>query len=188
MSWPEPGRSRGLAALWLAAAFAASAMADPAVLGAAWGAALLLLRRGAGRHLRRALLLAAPLSAAAALAAWLWARLAGLPLPEPEALAAMVLRPPLIAFLGLAMLARLDPFRALGAWPAATRLLAVVLGQVHALRLLSEESALGLRSRLPARPRVGQVVGGAGAITGALLGLAVRNARDVGDALRSRGA
>ncbi len=188
MSWPEPGRSRALLALWLATAFAVSAVTDPAALGVAWGAALLLLRRGAGRHLWRALLLAAPLSAAAALAAWLWARLLGFPPPEGGALLGMALRPPLLAFLGLSVLARLDLFRALEPWPGATRLLAVALGQIHALRLLAEESGLGLRSRLPGRPRVGQVLRGAGTITGTLLTLAVRNARDVTDALRSRGA
>ncbi len=187
MSWPEPRRSRALLVAWLVAAFAASAVTDPGALAVAWGAALLLLRRGAGRHLRRALLAAVPLSAAASLASWLWARLAGLPPPEAAVLAAMALRPALVAFLGLAILARLDLFRALEPWPQATRLLAVALSQIHALRLLAEDSALGLRSRLPGRPRVGQVVRGAGTITGTLLALSVRNARDVGDALRSRG-
>ena len=188
MSWPEPRRSRALVAAWLVAAFAVSALTDPVALGVGWGVALLLLRRGAGRHLRRALLAVAPLSAASALAAWLWARLAGLPAPQAGSLAAMALRPALVAFLGLAILARLDLFRALEPWPAATRLLAVALSQIHALRLLAEDSALGLRSRLPGRPRVGQALRGAGAISGTLLTLSVRNARDVTEALRSRGA
>lgn len=186
MSWPEPRRSRALLAAWLAASFALSGVADPGWLAAAWALALLLLRRGAGRHLARALLLAGPVAAAAALASWAWPRLAGQPAPEAGALAAVALRPPLLAFLGLAVLARLDPFRALEPWPAATRLLAVALSQIHALRLLAEDSALGLRSRLPGRPRAGQVVRGAGAVTGTLLSLAVRNARDTTDALRSR--
>jgi cobalt/nickel transport system permease protein len=187
MSWPEPRRSRLLLVAWLAAAFAVSAATDLRALAAAWAAALLIMRRGAGPHLKKALLAVVPLSAAAALASWSWARLAGHPAPEAEALAAVVVRPALIAFLGLAVLARLDPFRALEAWPTATRLLAIALAQIHALRLLASDSALGLRSRLPGRPRAGQVLRGAGAITGTLFTLAVRNARDVSDALRSRG-
>jgi len=188
MRWPEPRRSRALLVAWLAAAFAVSAVTDLRVLGGAGAAALLVLRRGAGPHLKRALLAAVPLSAAAALAAWSWARIAGHPAPPPEALAAVVARPALIAFLSLAVLARLDPFRALEPWPTATRLLAIALAQIHSLRLLVSDSALGLRSRLPGRPRAGQVLRGAGAITGTLFTLAVRNARDVSDALRSRGA
>ncbi|HSN92572.1 MAG TPA: hypothetical protein VLS93_15180, partial [Anaeromyxobacteraceae bacterium] len=61
------------------------------------------------------------------------------------------------------------------------------LAQIHALRLLATESLLGLRSRLPRRPRTLDVVRGAGGITGAVVALAARNARDISDAMRSRG-
>jgi cobalt/nickel transport system permease protein len=63
----------------------------------------------------------------------------------------------------------------------------VALAQIHALRLLAVDARLGLRSRLLRRPRTGEVVRGAGAITGTLVVLSARNARDVADALRARG-
>jgi cobalt/nickel transport system permease protein len=63
----------------------------------------------------------------------------------------------------------------------------LALAQIHALRLLATESALGLRSRMPRKPGAVDLVRGAGGITGALFGLATRNARDISDAMRSRG-
>jgi cobalt/nickel transport system permease protein len=65
--------------------------------------------------------------------------------------------------------------------------LVVALAQIHALRLLATDSLLGLRSRMVRRPRPREVVRGAGTITGTLLVLSGRNARDVADALRARG-
>jgi cobalt/nickel transport system permease protein len=183
----EPLRSRALVAGWLAAAFALSAVRSPAVLAAALATAAVLFRRGAPLHLRRAALAVLPVSAAAVAAALLWHRLAGGPPPPPRALLALPLRALLLAFLGLAVLARANLFHALGRWPAAVRLLALTLAQVHALRLVATESALGLRSRLARRPRAADVVRGAGAVTGTLLTLSARNARDAADALRSRG-
>jgi cobalt/nickel transport system permease protein len=184
----DPGPSRALLAGWLAASFALSALTDWRLLAAALAAALVLLRAGATAHLRRVIRLALPVSALASAAGLAFDRLAGRAGPDLAAIAALNLRTVLLAFLALAVLARADVLRALEPWPAASRLLAVALGEIHALRLLATESRLGLRSRLPRRPRTREVVRGAGTITGTLLVLSARNARDVADALRARGA
>jgi cobalt/nickel transport system permease protein len=182
----EPGRARALLAAWLAASFALSAVRDWRVLAAALVVAVLAFRKGAGGHLARVLRFALPVSAAASVAGWLFDRLAGRA-PGVAPLVALNLRTVLLAFLALAVLARVDALRALERWPSATRLLAVALAQIHALRLLATESRLGLRSRLPRRPRTAEVIRGAGTITGTLVVLSGRNARDAADALRARG-
>ena len=183
----DPRRGRVLLAAWLAASFALSAVTDWRVLAAAFVAALALLPRGAAGHLRRVARLVLPLSLGATAATAAFERLAGAAPTGPGALAALNLRAVLLAFLALAVLARVDVLRALEPWPWATRLLVVALAQVHALRLLTTDALLGLRSRLPRRPRTREVIRGAGTITGTLLVLSGRNARDVADALRARG-
>jgi cobalt/nickel transport system permease protein len=179
-------RDRALLAAFLAAAFALSPVTDLRVLGAASAVALAVLARGAAAHLRRVARFVLPLTAGAAAAAWAFERASGRA-PGWEPLVALNVRTALIAFLGLAVLARVDVLRALEPWPWATRVLVVVLAQVHALRLLATDSLLGLRSRLPRRPRATEVVRGAGTVTGTLLVLSGRNAKDVADALRARG-
>ena len=89
----------------------------------------------------------------AAAAGVLVERLAGRPGPGWEPLVALNLRAVLLAFLALAVLARVDVLAAVAPWPWATRLLVVALAQIHALRLLATESLLGLRSRMPRRAR-----------------------------------
>jgi cobalt/nickel transport system permease protein len=187
MPAPDPRQGRALLSAWLAAAFALSAVTDWRVLAAAAAVALLLLARGAGRHLARVARIVLPLSLGASAAGWAFDRLAGRPGPGWDALLALNLRAALLAFLSLAVLARVDVLRAAAPWPWATRLLVVSLAQIHALRLLAVDSRLGLRSRLVRRPRTREVVRGAGAITGTLVVLSSRNARDVADALRARG-
>lgn len=188
MPFPPPeARHRLLLGAGLAAAFAISAAADPRVLGAAALATAALFHRGLPGNLRRVLRSVAPLALVLAAASWGWlSLLRGRPAPL-EPFAALVLRTSLIAFLTLSVLARVDLFRALAPWPAATRLLVLTLAQIHALRLLATESLLGLRSRLLRRPGTAEVVRGAGGITGALFALSARSAREVSDALRSRG-
>jgi cobalt/nickel transport system permease protein len=112
---------------------------------------------------------------------------AGAPAPEVRPFLALALRTALIAFVTFSVLDRVNLLRALTPWPVASRLLVVTLAQIHALRLLATESAEGLRSRLPRRPGALDVLRNAGGITAALLALAVRNAREVSDAMRSRG-
>jgi cobalt/nickel transport system permease protein len=180
-------RGRALLAGWLVAAFALSAVTDWRVLAATAVLALAVFRRGVAAHLRRVAKLVLPVSLGASAASAVFERLAGAT-PTPWAsLAALNLRAALLAFLGFAVLARVNVLLALEPWPAATRLLVVALAQAHALRLLATDAWLGLRSRLPRRPRTGEVIRGAGTITGTLLVLSARNARDVADALRARG-
>jgi cobalt/nickel transport system permease protein len=85
------------------------------------------------------------------------------------------------------VLERVDLLGALAPYPTLARLLVVTLGQIHALRLVLTESRDGLRSRLPRRPRALDVLRNAGGITAVLLAISARNARDVSDAMRSRG-
>jgi cobalt/nickel transport system permease protein len=182
------GRDRRILLGGLVALFALSALADPRWLAAAWLAALLLFRRGAARALRRLLVAVVPVSLGFSLASAAWAAWpAGRPVDWP-ALGALNLRTTLLAFLTFSALARVNPMRAVAPWPAAARLLAITLGQIHALRMLVRDSALGLRSRMVRRPGAVDVVRGAGAVTGTLFTLSARNARDVADALRARGA
>lgn len=183
----EPRRDRAVLAAWLAASFALSAVTDVRALAVASALALALLARGAGAHLRRVARAVLPLSLGASLLALALDRLAGRPGPAWDALVALNLRAALLAFLALAVLARVDVLAAAERWPWATRVLVVVLAQIHALRLLATDSLLGLRSRLPRRPRAREVVRGAGPITATLLVLSGRNARDVADALKARG-
>ncbi len=183
----DPRRDRALLAAGFAASFALSAVTDWRALAVASALAVALLARGAGAHLRRVARVVLPLSLGASLLALALDRLAGRPGPGWEPLLALNLRAALLAFLALAVLARVDVLAAAERWPWATRVLVVVLAQIHALRLLATDSLLGLRSRLPRRPRAREVVRGAGPITGTLLVLSARNARDVADALKARG-
>lgn len=183
----DPGPSRALLAAWLLAAFWLSAVTDARVLGAASVLAIAVFHGGAGARLVRVAVWVLPLTLGATLATAAFERILGLPPAGWEPLLALNLRAALLAFLALSVLARASLLRALEPWPWASRVLVVVLAQIHALRLVATESRLGLRSRLPRRPGAREVVRGAGGITGALLVLSSRNARDAADALRSRG-
>jgi cobalt/nickel transport system permease protein len=184
---PDPRRSRALLVAWLAAVFAISAARDLRVLGAAALLAGALLWRGLPRALWRTLRSVVPVTAGFSLASLLWLRLLQGAWPPLAPFAALALRTALIGFLGFSVLARVDLLGALAPWPVASRLLVVTLAQIHALRLLATESLQGLRSRLPRRPGVLDVARNAGGLTAALVALAGRNARDIADAMRSRG-
>jgi cobalt/nickel transport system permease protein len=168
--------------------FALSALRDAGWLAAAWLVALLLLRRGSLSALRRLLVAVVPITLGLSLASAGWQAWVAVRPVDWGALLALNLRTGLLGFLTFSLLARVNLMRAVAPWPTAARLLAITLGQVHALRLLVRESALGLRSRMVRRPGATDVVRSAGAVTGTLFTLAVRNARDVSDALRARGA
>jgi cobalt/nickel transport system permease protein len=184
---PEPRRSRALLASWGIATFAVSAATDPRALGLLSLGAAILFWRGLARNARRVALAVLPVAGGLSLASWAWLRFAAGTRPDLEPFAALVLRSVLIAFVTFSVLERVDLLRALAPWPTATRLLVLTLAQIHVLRLLATESVLGLRSRLPRRPGALDVLRGAGGTTAALLALSLRNARDVSDALRSRG-
>ena len=187
MAWTIERRSQAILAGWLVAIFAISAITEVRPLVAASLGAMLVFRHGLLATLRRVLISVVPVTASLSVASWAWLRFMSGQAPEPAPFLALGLRTCLIAFSTFAVLARVNLFHALAAWPALTRLLVVTLAQIHALRLLTTESRLGLRSRLLRKPGAVDVVRGAGGITGALFTLSTRNAQDVSDAMRSRG-
>jgi cobalt/nickel transport system permease protein len=187
MSMPEPRRSQALLVAGAVSIFALSALADLRALAVAAALALLAFRRGAGRELRRVALAVAPVVLLLAAGSWAWLRLLGEgPLPAGPFLA-LALRTVLIAFVTFSVLRRVELLRALAPFPSLTRLLVLCLAQIHALRRITTESALGLRSRMARRPGTREVVRNAGGVTATLVSLSARNARDAADAMRSRG-
>lgn len=188
MSIPEPKRSRCLLAGWLIAVFAISAVTDWRWLAGLSAVAPLVFPRHAAGVVRKLLVTVVPLTGVLIVGSWAWLQWVAGTSPAWEPFAALFLRPALIAFVTFSVLKRVDLLGAVAAWPSVSRLVVVTLAQIHALRLLVTESYQGLRSRLPSRPRAAMAVRSAAGVTGALLVLAERNARDVTDALRSRGA
>jgi cobalt/nickel transport system permease protein len=186
-SKPDPGWDRRLLLGWLVAIFALSAVGDLRWLAGAGLLAGLLFRRGLSRTLGRTVRSVVPFTAGLSLASLGWLRLVTGAWPPVEPFAALALRTAVIGFLTFAVLGRVALLPALAPFPTLTRLLVVTLAQIHALRLLSTESMQGLRSRLPHRPGPVDLLRGAGGITAMLFTLATRNARDISDALRSRG-
>lgn len=187
MPSPDARRDRAFLAGWLLAGFAVSAATDLRLLGAALALALLLFRRGLARNLRRVLRSVVPVTATLSALSWCFAALFQGSRPAAAPYLALALRAVVIAFLTFSTLDRVNLFRAFAPWPTSTRLLVVTLAQIHALRLLATESLLGLRSRLIEKPGALDVVRGAGGVTAALFTLSARNARDVSDAMRTRG-
>lgn len=183
----DPHRSRQLLAAWLVAVFAVSALRDLRLLSVAALLSLFLLWRGLLRNLWRTARSVLPVTAGLSLASILFLRLASGAWPVLEPFVALALRTGVIGFLTFSVLDRVDLLRALAPYPAISRLLAVVLAQIHALRLVATESREGLRSRLPRRPGLLDLVRNAGGITAVLFTLSARNARDISDAMRSRG-
>ena len=186
-SRPDPRADRRLLAAWLVAAFALSAVRDPVVLAAAGLVAVALFRRGAGRSLVRTLRTVVPVTAALAALSAAAVRVASGAWPAPAPFLALALRAAVLGFGTFSVLERVSLLRALAPYPTLSRLLVVTLAQIHALRLVALESRDGLRSRLPRRPGARDVLRNAGGITAVLLALSARNARDVSDAMRSRG-
>jgi len=186
-SKPDPRSDRRLLLGWLVAIFVLSAVRDPRWLACAGLLAGLLFRRGLSRTLGRTVRSVVPVTVGLALASLGWLRLITGAWPPVEPFAALALRAAVIGFVTFAVLDRVALLPALAPFPMLTRLLVVTLAQIHALRLLTTESQQGLRSRLPRRPGPLDLLRGAGGITAMLFTLATRNARDISDALRSRG-
>jgi cobalt/nickel transport system permease protein len=180
-------RDRILLAAWFVACFVFSAITDVRWLVGLVLAMALLFWPQAGRAARRTLWSAVPVTLLIIGASWAWTSLVLRQNPDGSAYVALGLRTILISFTSFAVLARVDLLAALAPWPTLLRLLVITLGQIHALRLLVTESWLGLRSRLPRKPGVLDTLRGAGGITATLFTLANRNARDISDAMRSRG-
>jgi cobalt/nickel transport system permease protein len=186
-SKPDPRADRRFLLGWLATIFALSAVRDPRWLACAGLLAGLLFRRGLWRTLGRTVRSVVPVTVGLSLASLGWLRLITGAWPPVEPFAALALRAAVIGFVTFAVLDRVALLPALAPFPMLTRLLVVTLAQIHALRLLTTESQQGLRSRLPRRPGPLDLLRGAGGITATLFTLATRNARDISDALRSRG-
>ena len=184
---PDPRADRRLLAAWLVAIFALSAVRDPRWLAGAGLLAALLFRRGLWSALRRTLRSVVAVTAGLSLASLGWIRLITGAWPPVQPFLALALRAAVIGLLTFAVLDRVSMLPALAPFPLLTRLLVVTLAQIHALRLLTTESLEGLRSRLPRRPGPLDLLRGAGGITAMLFSLAARNARDISDAMRSRG-
>jgi cobalt/nickel transport system permease protein len=180
-------KSRLVLLAWFASCFAFSAIANLALLGGLLGLVAMLFPRQAPRAARRALVTAAPLVLAILLLTWAHARFILHVHPDLHAYAALALRTTLIAFSTFVVLDRVDLLGALSPWPTLSRLLVVTLAQIHALRLLAFESWLGLKSRLPRKPTALDGLRNAGGVTATLLTLSSRNAREISEALRSRG-
>ena len=176
-----------LLGVWALSVFAVSAVTDPRVVAGAGCVAVALLWRGALQAARKTVVAVVPLTLGLTLMSWAGFWLSRGSAPDSGPYVALGLRTLLIAFLTFSMLARVALLRALAPFPALTRLLVMTLGQIHALRMIATDSLLGLRSRMIRKPTAIDVVRGAGAVTASLLTLSLRNARDVADAMRSRG-
>ena len=180
-------KSRLVLLAWFSACFAFSAIANLAVLAGLIAFVAILFPRQAPRAARRTLLTATPITLAILLLTWAHAHFVLHVQPDLRAYAALALRASLIAFATFSVLGRVDLLGALSPWPTLSRLLVVTLAQIHALRLLALESWLGLHSRLPRKPTALDGLRNAGGVTATLLTLSARNAREISDALRSRG-
>jgi cobalt/nickel transport system permease protein len=128
-----------------------------------------------------------PVTAALALASFAWLRLVEGAWPPAAPFAALALRATVMGLLTFSVLDRVELLRALAPYPELSRLLSLTLAQIHALRRLQTESLQGLRSRLVRKPRLIDLLRGAGGITAMLFALAVRNAQETTEAMRSRG-
>jgi cobalt/nickel transport system permease protein len=186
-SRPDPRAGRRWLAGWLAASFALSAVRDPGWLAGAGLLAAVVFRAGLWRTLGRTLRSVVPVTVGLSAASLGWVRVVTGAWPPIEPFAALALRAAVMGLLTFAVLDRVALLPALAPFPLLTRLLVVTLAQIHALRLLSTESLQGLRSRLPRRPGPIDLLRGASGITAMLFTLATRNARDISDAMRSRG-
>jgi cobalt/nickel transport system permease protein len=169
------------------AVFVVSALQDLRALATATLLAALVFHRDAARRVGRMARSVLPATMAFSVLSVAWLRLVDGRWPALEPFAALLLRVLTISFVSFAVLERVHLLKTLAPFPTLSRLLVVTLAQIHALRLLLTESRDGLRSRMPRRPGALDVVRNAGGITAALFTLTTRNAREIGDAMRSRG-
>lgn len=180
-------RDRLMIASWLVGLFALSAQSDVRLLGLVALLALLVLHRGALRALLRTAVSVVPITLGLSLVSAVVLRLTSDTWPALEPFLALAIRTALMGFITFSVLNRVHLLRALDPYPTLARLLVLTLAQIHALRLVARESREGFTSRMPRRPGAFEVLRNAGGITATLFALAVRNARDITDAMRSRG-
>ncbi len=187
VSRSDPRGDRRLLAAWLVGIFAVSALRDATLLAIAAALALVLFRRGARRNLWRTARAVVPVTVGLSVVTVAFLRVAGGAWPPLAPFAALSLRTAVIGFATFSVLDRVHLLTALAPFPVVSRLLVVTLAQIHALRLVATESRDGLASRLPRKPGALDLLRNAGGITAVLFTLAARNARDISDAMRSRG-
>jgi cobalt/nickel transport system permease protein len=176
-----------LLAAWLVAVFAISASRDLRILSAAGLVAAALFWRGWQAAMVRTLRSVVPVTAGLSACSLLWLKLITGEWPPLQPFASMAVRAGVIGFVTFSVLGRVQLLRAVSPFPTLSRLLVVTLAQIHALRLLATESREGLKSRMPRKPGLFDLLRGASGITAALFTLSARNARDISDAMRSRG-
>lgn len=183
----DPRWSRALLLAGLVAIFAISGLQDVRAVAVAALAAGALFWRGLGRNIGRVARSILPATIGLSLASFLWLRWAGGAWPALEPFAALALRAAVIGFVTFSVLDRVKLLSALAPFPTLSRLLVVTLAQIHALRMVATESREALRARMPRRPGALDLIRGAGGITAALFTLSARNAREISEAMRSRG-
>lgn len=177
-------RDRALVILWFLASFGLSAVRDIGVLLACLAAlAVLGQARRTTRLFLKTLLL--PLGLLVSLS-FLYVRLIQGHWPDFMPFLVMGLRALNITFLSLVVVRSVNFFEALSPWPGLVRLFVIVLAQIHVLRRLVTESREALTVRLPRRPEWRDVTRSAGGAAAAVVALAVQNARETSEAIRSR--
>ena len=165
--------------------FALSALQSPRLLAAV--AVLLVLLPRRLRRLRRAATLALPLAALLGLAGYLASALASGAPPDPTPYLLLIARTTVLALAMFTIVEFISWGEALAPWPSASRLYAIVRGQVLAFRLVATDSRHALESRSPRAPSTRLVLAHAAFVAALVLSLAVERSREVADALRSRG-
>jgi cobalt/nickel transport system permease protein len=179
-------RQRAWLCAWLFAVVGATLVHDPAWLGGAVGAVLLVSGRGRAVLLRRALYAVLPILLLITLGylamGWLTASLAW------QYLLLVNLRVLLLAMLTTWMVRDVDLERALHGLPAAQRWLSIVRGQVRVFRRLAEEYRAAVRSRSTVPPTLGQRYRAGAALGLAALDKAMVNSEALTQGMRSRGA
>lgn len=173
-------------AAYLAAVVAVTFIHVPAVLAALLAGALAAAGTGRWRLLKRALaaILAFNLTVSAGYVV-VTALQGGF---SADYLLLVNLRVLLLVFLGFWFVARVDALAALAAWPTATLVATLALGQIRTLARLVADFRLAFRSRNAAPPRLADRARLAGSQGIALMDKTVAAATESALAMRSRGA
>ncbi|NWG32016.1 MAG: ABC transporter permease [Rhodocyclaceae bacterium] len=178
--------SRQTLLLYLAVLPAPTFIHDPAWLGAGLALAIALAGTGRWRLLKKSLLAILAFNLTASLGVVIVGLWRGA--LDTGWLLTANLRVLLMAYLGFWCVARVNLLKALQAWPTATLVAALALGQARAFERLIRDFRLAFASRTPCRPRLGDRRHHAAAQAMALLDKAQAQSTEVALAMRSRGA
>jgi cobalt/nickel transport system permease protein len=173
--------------VYVAAAFAASAVTDWRVSAVLLAVLLAVFFRDAAFVLRRTLLLVAPFVAVtAAAAAGYWWSVEGT-LDRMETVPAFALRAILLACMTFVFIRRVDLFEALAFSKTLRTVLTMTVAQIQIHRRVVGEFAQALRSRTITRPGTGRSLEAAAVVSGSLLRQSLSQGRETAEAMRSRG-